>query len=137
MVVETLTANWELIIGLLAVGLLAYWWFDERGDSNSAADTVERVGGRAEVATGGVVGAFGSLVAVLASIALTIGTEISQAGMMVNEVLGGFSALAGHFVFAIVTFLGVGGYVPISVQQLGFVFVVVTIVVLLNRRGGD
>ncbi len=133
MPVNLLMNNWEFAIGLLAVGSLAYWWFDEREDSDSAAETIERVGSRAETVTGGIVGGFGSLLVVFASIGLTIGGQLAETGMMLNELLGGIPVIVGHMLFGLLTFAGLSGAIPLSVQQLGFAFVFITTIAVIAR----
>jgi hypothetical protein len=129
--------NWMLLIGLFTVGLLAYWLLDERGDADGAGDLIERVGERAESVTAGFLDATGSLVVVIASIGITIGAQLMETFGALNEVLGHAPFVIGHGLFALLTFAGLEGYIPLNVVQLGMAFIVITIVALVVRYGPD
>ncbi len=121
------------IIGLAALGTLAYWYFDERQQTETAAETVENVGSRAETVTGGFVGAIGSLLVVVASIAVTIGTELMSSAGQLGDLLGNAPLLVGHVLAGVLGYLGISGL--LSVQQWGFAFILVTIVALFLKYG--
>lgn len=134
--VSLVLKHWEIAVGLFAFGLLAFWWLTERQEADDAAETVERVGQRAETVTGGLVGSFGSLMVVLASIGVTIGNELLQTGAMLNDILGGAPVLVGHLIWGGIVFLGLQGYLGgITVMQLGYAFFTITVVALLLRYG--
>lgn len=124
-------------IGLFGVGLLLFWWFDERNDSNSAAETVERVGGRAETVTGGVFGALGSLAVVLVSIALTIGEQLLMTAGELGDLVGQAPVVLGHIAVGVLAWVGLSGMVSLSASQFGWLFVVITLIVLFMRYGRD
>lgn len=132
-VVSLLTSNWLTGVGLLAMGLLAYWIFDERGETDSAAETVEKVGERADGFFGGVVGAFGSLAVVVTSIVVTLGDQIVMTIAQLDMIIGNVPVLVGHFLFGLLTFLGLGGIIPISEEMLGFAFILITIIALIRK----
>lgn len=136
-VVGMLVENWMLVVGLFSLGLLAYWIFDERDDADSPGDLVEGVGARAESVTAGVLDASSSLLLVLASIGITIGAELLQTFGALNEMLGHAPFVVGYGLFSALTFLGLGGYIPLTVTQLGMLAVVIAIVALFVRYGPD
>jgi hypothetical protein len=137
MVVSALVANWQIAVGLLAVGLLVYWTLDERRMTSSAGETIERVGARAESVTGGVVGAFGSLVVVLISIAMTVGMEVASTGGDIVPLVTSAPVVVGHTLFGLLTFLGLTGTVPLTTVELGWLFLIITAIALALRFGGE
>lgn len=123
------------ILGLAGLGLLIYWWLDERRSSGSAADTIEGVGNRADDLFGNTVGAFGSLVTVVLTIAVTIGNELLMAGSAVNSVVEA-PALIGHVIIGLVGWAGFRGLIPVNATGYGWAFVILTLLVLWARFSG-
>jgi hypothetical protein len=107
------------ILGFLAVGLLAYWTFDERDQTESIAETVERVGYRAETVTGGLFGGLGSLIVVLVSIFVTIGNELVMSFTQLVPWIQMAPAVVGQVIIGGLALLNVEGYVPMKPWQLG------------------
>lgn len=136
-VTALLVANWLLLVGLFSIGLLAYWVFDERDDADSPGDLVEGVGERAEAVTAGILDASSSLLLVLASIALTVGAELLGTFAALNEMLGHAPFVVGYGLFSVLTFAGLGGYVPLTFSQLGMACIIILIVALFVRYGPD
>lgn len=130
--IDLLLTGWPVIVGLLGVGLLAFWWFDERDDNDRWEDTVERVGERAQAATGGAVGAFGSLVVVIFGIAATIGHELVMSLAELSGPVAEFPALVGGAGIGLLGTIGLSGIVPIKGWQFG---VIVLVVLLLASYG--
>lgn len=136
-VLGVLADNWLIGIGLFALALVLYWTFDERGETSSAGETIERVGERAEVVTNGLFGAVGSLLVVAASIALAIGTQLLELGAALNDLLGHVPFLVGYIVFGAISYLGLEGDLPITQMQLGWIFLLILVVGLILRYGDD
>lgn len=132
-----LAENWMLLVGLFTVGLLAYWVFDERDDAGSPGELVEGVGERAESVTAGFLDATSSLLIVLASIALTIGAELLQTFGALNELLGHMPWAIGYALFSVLTFAGLGGYLPLTFSQLGMACIVIAIIAVVVKYGPD
>jgi hypothetical protein len=136
-VLGVLADNWLIGIGLFALALVLYWTFDERSDTSSAGETIERVGERAEVVTNGFLGAVGSLLVVVASIGLAIGTQLLELGVALNDLLGHVPILVGHLLFGLIAFAGLEGVIPVSQMQLGWIFLLITVVALIAKYGED
>lgn len=134
-VLEVMGGNLFTLIGLAAIGLLAYWYLDERRSSDSAADTIERTGERADNFFGGLVGAFGSLVTVVLTIAVTIGNELLMAGSTVNQLVEA-PALIGHVIVGALAYGGFRGLFPINATGFGWAFIILTLLVLWARYSG-
>jgi hypothetical protein len=122
-------------IGLLALGMLAYWTFDERRNTDSAAGTVERVGERADSALGGIVGAFGSLVTVVLTILITVGNQIMMVGVQLNDLVEA-PVVIGHIIAGALAFGGFRGYFPINAAGFGYGFLIITVAALWARYSG-
>lgn len=129
--------NWMLALGLFAVGLLAFWVFDEREDADTPGELVEQVGERAETVTAGFLDATGSLLVVIASIGLTIGAELMGTFAALNELLGHMPFVIGHGLFILLTFAGLEGWIPMTKIHLGIGALVITIVAVIVRFGPD
>ena len=123
------------IIGLLAVGALALWAFEEYEEADDNVELVERVGERARVTTGGVVGGFGSLAVVVTSIMVTIGRELAMAGGELAPLLKAAPALTGEILLGVLAYLQIKGYVPLQAWQLGAIVIAVVIVTIVARYG--
>ncbi|MEA5387236.1 hypothetical protein VB779_09350 [Haloarculaceae archaeon H-GB11] len=132
-VLDLLLNYWEIGVGFLALFLAAYWWFDERDQSDSVGDAIERVGRRAEVATGGVVGAAGSLAVVVIAILSTIGDELVMSGMQIAGILGSDPVLSGGVLTGILGVLGMNGTVSIATWQYAVVVVALLVVAVVWR----
>lgn len=137
-VVEVAGGNLFTFLGLAALGLLVYWYLDERGSEQSAAATVERVGERADDFFGGLVGATGSLLTVVATIAVTIGNQLLMTGSMLNSVVEA-PALIGHVIVGALAYGGFRGYFPINATGFGWAFLILTLLVLWAKYsdGGE
>lgn len=105
------------IVGFLGVFLVAYWTFDERDQSGSIGETIERVGERARSTTGGVFGAAGSLAVVAVSIIVTIGSELVTSSMRIVEIVGMDPVLSGGVLTGLLGTLGLSGTVNITALQ--------------------
>jgi hypothetical protein len=123
------------IIGLLAVGALALWAFEEYEEANDNVELVERVGERARVTTGGIAGGFGSLAVVVTSIMVTIGRELAMAGGELAPLLKAAPALTGEILLGVLAYLQIKGYVPLKAWQLGTIVIVVLVVTIVARYG--
>ncbi|MCO8254547.1 hypothetical protein NKF26_12110 [Haladaptatus sp. AB618] len=112
------------IVGFLAVFLLAYWTFDERDQTETWGDTIERVGERSTSATGGLIGAAGSLTVVLIALVSTIGTQLTESGMRIVELISTDPVLSGGVATGLTGVFNNAGIVSLStVQLLGIVAV--------------
>lgn len=130
-----LMGYWEYITGFLALFLLAYWTFDEKDQSDSIGDTVERVGERAQSATGGVVGAAGSLMVAIIAVMWTIGDELVMSGMQIAGMLGTDPVLAGGVISALAGTVGLAGIVTVKAWQFGlFAVAVIAVGVIWRTR---
>lgn len=133
--IEVAGGNLFTGIGLLALGMLAYWTFDERRDTDSAGETIERVGERADSAFGGLVGAFGSLVTVVLTILITIGNQLLMIGVQLNDLVEA-PVVIGHLIAGALAYGGFRGYFPISAAGFGYGFVIITGLALFARYSG-
>lgn len=131
LLVGLLAGNIVNALGFFALGLVAYWAFDEWEDADDGADHIERVGDRADNALGNVAGGGKSLIIVAGAIATTLAQEILSTILLLDQLVGGMPFAVGHFVFGILTFLGLWGFIPITIGQLGIVFLVITLVALI------
>jgi hypothetical protein len=122
---------WTYAVGFLVFGMLMYWTFDERDQTESIADTVEAVGERSRAATGGLVGALGSLVVVIISIGITIGQELVMSLNEIAPFVMEAPAITGQVVIGILALLNVEGYVPMKPWQLGLVILSIILVTTL------
>lgn len=126
-----LAEYWSYAIGFLVFGMLMYWTFDERDQTESIAETVEAVGERSRSATGGLVGALGSLVVVIISIGITIGRELVMSLNEIAPFVMEAPAITGQVVIGILALLNVEGYVPMEPWQLGLVVLSIILVTTL------
>ena len=90
-----LLGNWKYVVGFLGVFLIAYWAFDERDQTETVGETIERVAERSQSATGGVVGAAGSIAVVVIATVSTIGSELVMSGMRIANLVGTDPVLSG------------------------------------------
>ncbi|AJF26820.1 hypothetical protein SG26_14325 [Haloarcula sp. CBA1115] len=123
------------IIGLLAVGALALWAFEEYEEADDNTELVERVGERARVTTGGITGGFGSLAVVVTSIMVTIGRELAMAGGELAPLIKAAPALTGEILLGVLAYLQIKGYVPLQPWQLGAIVIAVLVVTIVARYG--
>lgn len=131
-VVDFLSGNWLLLIGLLAVGLLAYWAFDER---QARGSTIEGVGERADMFFGGVLGSFGSLVMVVLTILTTIGANlVDLTGTVVMVLENGPPLLLVNIAGAVIGGLGLTGVVDVTVGAWLIGALTLTLLALAYRR---
>lgn len=126
-VIELLADYGGYILGFLAIGLLAYWTFDERDQTENLAETVERVGERARVTTGGLFGGLGSLIVVLVSIFATIGKELVMSFSEIVPFIETAPALVGQLLLGVLAMANLEGYVPLKPWQFGAVFLAVVL----------
>ena len=133
-----LLTGWPIIVGLVGVGLLVFWWFDERDDGDRWEDTIEKVGERAQAATGGAVGAFGSLVVVVFGVAATIGQQLVATIGELSGPVAEFPALVGSSAIGLLGTLGLSGFVSIKAWQFGVIVLAIIVVAsygVMRRRG--
>ena len=123
------------ILGFLAVGLLAYWTFDERDQTENIAETVERVGERAQTVTGGLFGGLGSLIVVLVSIFVTIGNELVLSFTQLVPMLQSAPAVVGQVLLGLLALGNLEGYVPLKPWQLGAIFIAVLLATGVAKFG--
>jgi hypothetical protein len=132
MLLDAVIANWLLTIGLMAVGLVAFWTFQERQNRGS---TVENVGNRADDFFGNVLGGFGSLVFVALTILTTIGANlVDLTEVLVGVVSSGPPLLLVNIAGALLGALGLSGVVDISITAWVIGALTVTIIGLAVRR---
>jgi hypothetical protein len=123
------------VIGFLTVGMLAFWWFDERDQSENLAETVERVGERARVVTGGLFGGLGSLIVVIVSIAVTIGNELVMSFTELVPFIETAPALVGQVLLGLLAMANLEGYVPLKPWQFGAIFIAVLLATGVAKFG--
>ena len=116
------------ILGFLAVGLLAYWTFDERDQTENIAETVERVGYRAETVTGGLFGGLGSIF-------VTIGNELVLSFTQLVPMLQSAPAVVGQVLLGLLALGNLEGYVPLKPWQFGAIFIAVLLVTGIAKFG--
>ncbi|WP_338740383.1 hypothetical protein [Haloplanus salilacus] len=122
---------WTYAVGFLVFGMLMYWTFDERDQTESIAETVEAVGERSRTATGGLVGALGSLVVVIVSIGITIGQELVMSLNEIAPFIMEAPAITGQIIIAGLALLNLEGYVPLEPWQAGTIFLGIVLVTSL------
>jgi hypothetical protein len=133
MLLDAVIANWLLTIGLMAVGLVAFWTFQERQNRGS---TVENVGNRADDFFGNVLGGFGSLVFVALTILTTIGANlVDLTEVVVGVVSSGPPLLLVNIAGALLGALGISGVIDISITAWLIGALTVTVIGLAVRRG--
>jgi hypothetical protein len=133
MLLDAVIANWLLTIGLSAVGLVAFWTFQERQNRGS---TVENVGNRADDFFGNVLGGFGSLVFVALTILTTIGANlVDLTEVVVGVVSSGPPLLLVNIAGALLGALGISGVIDISITAWLIGALTVTVIGLAVRRG--
>lgn len=126
--------HWQTTAGLLAVGVLAYWYFAARQESaGGAANTASAFMGRAERGFGGFFGAVTSILIGVLAIAVTIAGELTRLGVMLDDVVGGAPVVVGHLVWGVISWLGLAGYVPLDPETAGWLFLVLTVAVFVMR----
>jgi hypothetical protein len=118
MPLDLLLSNWEYVVGFLGVFWIAFWAFDERDQSESIGDLIERVGERSRSATGGLFGAAGSLGVVAIALISTIGTELVMSGSRIAELIATDPVLAGGVGTALLGTSAHAGLIPIKTWQL-------------------
>lgn len=123
------------ILGFLAVGMLAYWTFDERDQTENIAETVERVGDRAQTVTGGLFGGLGSLIVVLVSIFVTIGNELVMSFTQLVPMLQSAPAVVGQVLLGLLALGNLEGYVPLKPWQFGVIFIAVLLATGVAKFG--
>lgn len=123
------------ILGFLAVGLLAYWTFDERDQTENIAETVERVGDRAQSVTGGLFGGLGSLIVVLVSIFVTIGNELVMSFTQLVPMLQSAPAIVGQVLLGLLALGNLEGYVPLKPWQFGAIFIAILLATGVAKFG--
>lgn len=124
--------HWLTTIGLLAVGVFAYWYFAARRESaGGAANTASAFMRRAERGFGETFGAVTSILIGVLAIGVTISGELMRLGVMLNEALGGAPVLVGHLVWGVISWAGLAGYVPLDPTTAGWLFLAVTVVALV------
>lgn len=123
------------VLGFLTVGMLAYWTFDERDQTENLAETVERVGERARVVTGGIFGGLGSLIVVLVSIAVTIGNELVMSFTELAPLIESAPALVGQVLLGLLAMANLEGYVPLEPWQFGAIFIATLLVTGVLKFG--
>jgi len=122
-------------LGFLAVGLLAYWTFDERDQTENIAETVERVGDRAQSVTGGLFGGLGSLIVVLVSIFVTIGNELVMSFTQLVPMLQSAPAIVGQVLLGLLALGNLEGYVPLKPWQFGAIFIAILLATGVAKFG--
>ncbi|MBV0925016.1 hypothetical protein KTS45_12495 [Halomicroarcula limicola] len=133
---DLLLENWKYITGFLALFLVAYWTFDERDQSKTVGDTIESVGERAQSATGGVVGAGGSLALAVIAVMSTIGQELVFSLMQIAGIAGSDPVLAGGVVTGLVGTAGLSGALPVKAWQFGLIAVSILAIGVVWRANG-
>jgi len=122
-------------LGFLTAGMLAFWWFDERDQTENVAETVERVGERARVVTGGLFGGLGSLIVVLVSIFVTIGNELVMSFTELVPLIETAPALVGQVLLGLLAMANMEGYVPLKPWQFGAVFIALVLATGVAKFG--
>lgn len=128
------TSNVMTVATLVLIGLLAWWVVDEREESDDPEETVAAVTSRAQSATKTTLASSRNLMIGLAGIGVTAALEVFQFANELNQALGGAPVLAGHLLFAALTFIGVPTF-GISREMLGLMFIVITLLALFSRYG--
>ena len=126
--------HWVTTTGLLALGVLAYWYFAARSESDAgAANTASAFMERAERGFGDTFGALTSILIGLLAIGVTIASELLHLGVAVNGLIGEAPVLVGHFVFGVFAWAGLAGYIPLDAATAGWVFLAVTVVAVVMK----
>jgi len=130
-------SNWLWATAAVLTALLTYWYAEERGETNEAAETIDRVTDRAEAATGGVLSGFRALVLGVLGIALTALSEMFNLFAAVDELAGGlfveFPFFVGYVLYGALSIFGVS--VGIDQRTLGFGFILLLVISVLLYVG--
>jgi hypothetical protein len=111
-------ANGQLVIGLLIVGIFAYWALDELEEDDDATIAIKKTSERAADATGGFITVTRAAVAGVATIVLTAGDQLAATVVEAPLIVGQFAISA----------LGVGaalGALPIGLLLVGAAAVII------------
>lgn len=126
--------HWQTTIGLLALGVLLYWYFAARRDSDDgAAATASAFMDRAEAGFGGVFGSLTSILIGVLAIGVTILTELASIGVAMNQLAGNAPALLGHLVWGVLSLLQITGYLPFGPTTAGWLFAVLTVAMIVVK----
>lgn len=124
-----------LALGLIIGGLLLYWTWTERQETNSAAETAERVGDKASGFFGGVVDWFSAAVLSIGFVLLTVGGQFFD---VVDVLVQAFTAApitaSTIGIGGVLAFLDWNGTVGLQFQEWVVIFVALTVVGVIGRR---
>lgn len=124
---------WMQLIGLGLLGLLAFWYFDERNDTDGASGTIFAVGERADNALAGVLGAASALILVVTSILSSIGVELAQTLGLLVDPIAQAPTLAGQLVTGFLSIIGLAGVVSMPLTAWVTVFAVILLAAVALR----
>lgn len=129
-----MAGNAMLLLGLVLVGVLAYWYYDEVADADDRSDAILNVGERTDDALGGLFGVLGALFVAGVSISVTIGSQLAELVGMIGEVFAGVPMVGGHIITAVFGALGLSGVVGVSAVQFLFIALVLIVVTVAYRK---
>jgi hypothetical protein len=128
-VLGMLSRNWELTLGGVVLLALAIWTFQEREEGDSAGETVDSVGSRAEGAAGGILSGTRALLLSLLAIVGTVVAEVMQLFNDLGSLIDTAPLLAGHLAYGLLSVFGVELGIPR--ERLGIAFLGITVIALI------
>lgn len=134
-ILNLLMSNWLLLLGFGTVGVLAYWYFDEKDEDSGRSDAVVGVGERTDSVLGGLFGVLGALFVVGVSLSITIGTQLAELVVMMLDLAGASPLLAGQIVTSIIASLGLSGLVSMPAGHfIAIALIVIVVTVAIRKR---
>ncbi|WP_435099612.1 hypothetical protein [Halarchaeum sp. P4] len=130
---QVLADNWPWLLGALLTAMLAYWWWDEREDAESAGETVDGITDRMESVTGGALSGFRALVVGLVGIGGTVAIEFMHLASDLNGLLGGVPFLVGYLLYGLLSWAGIE--FGLATDTLGFAFLLILVIALMVWYG--
>lgn len=140
MVWNLLASNPTLSLGIVLATLFVWWFVDEYRDADDREEAIRGTGRRARGGVESLLRYSRFSILGLAGLGATLSMEMLQLAAELNQVLGGAPVIVGHLLFGVLTFAGMAGAVPLTVQQLGFAFTFITVIALILRfseAGGE
>lgn len=120
--------NLITVVGLSLLFIFLVALLAEREEDRDARETVEAAGERLDGYLGEVLGATGAFLGFLFSIGLTIGDELAMTASTLLAQTGA-PGFVGQIVIGVLAYAGLRGWIPLSAELFGYVFLVLTVAI--------